>query len=137
MKRNKTTLACLGLGLALINVAQATTKSQKPEPYARIAERNVFQLEPVRPAHREPPPRPLAKITLTGTFSFPGDTQALLKVVLPAAPPEPARNCSLVLREGETQHQIRVLAIDARAGTVKVDNDGEIMLLSLATSVSN
>jgi hypothetical protein len=55
-----------------------------------------------------------------------GDKRALLKVYLPANPPEPAKEVSCILAVGQREGPIEVLEIDEVAGTVKVNNSDTV-----------
>src|SRR5262245_12568151 len=99
-------------------------------PYHGIVERNVFNLKPPPPAvPPEPPPAPPPKITLTGITTILGNKKALMKVAVPAKPPEPAKDESFILSEDEGRGDIRVIAIDEKAGTVQVNNHGAVQTL--------
>ena len=100
-------------------------------PYQGIAERNLFALKPPPPAvPAEPPPAPAPKITLTGITTILGNKRALMKVQEPAKPPQPARELSYILTEGQRDGDIEVLEIDEEAGTVKVNNHGTVQELN-------
>jgi hypothetical protein len=96
-----------------------------------IAGSNVFRLKPPQPPPPEPPPAPLARVKVVGITTFPGDKRALLKVYLPAIPPEPAKEVSCILTVGQREGPIEVLEIDEIAGSVKVKNSGTVMVLTL------
>jgi hypothetical protein len=100
-------------------------------PYHAIVERNVFGLKPPTPpsdpeANKPPPP----KILLQGITTLLGNKRALLKVSVPAKPPEPAKEIPLVLAEGQRDGDIEVLAIDENARTVKVNDYGTVVDLN-------
>jgi hypothetical protein len=61
-----------------------------------------------------------------------GDKRALLKVKFPARPPEPAREVSCILTVGQREGPIEVLEIDESAGSVRINNSGTEMVLTLA-----
>jgi hypothetical protein len=131
MKRTARTLACLFISLAMWPGARATPVGPAANPYATITGRNIFHLVPDKHEAAEPPPRPVARITLDGTISL-GSRRALLTAELPPNPPEPVRKVSLILAEGQEESNIRVLDINEMAGTVKVDNHGTVMVLTFS-----
>jgi hypothetical protein len=102
-------------------------------PYAAIAERNVFNLRPPPSATPpEPPPPPVPKITLTGITTILGDKRALFKVQEQGTPPaRAAKEESYILAEGQRDGDVEVLAIDEAAGAVKVNNHGTVQELTL------
>jgi len=101
-------------------------------PYVKIVDRNVFSLKaPVPPPSPESLKPPPPKITLTGITTILGIKRVLMKVPMPARPPEPAREESLMLTEGERSGDIEVLEINEKTGTVKISNFGTVMTLSL------
>ena len=94
-------------------------------PYVSIVDRNVFGLKPPPPAvPPEPPPDPPGKITLTGITTILGVPQVVLKVAMPARPPQGAKEESYLLTVGERAGDIEVLAIDDREWKVTVKNQG-------------
>ena len=104
-------------------------------PYQAIVERNVFGLKPPTPppdpeANKPPPP----KILLQGITTLLGNKRALLKVSVPAKPPEPAKEIPLVLAEGQRDGEIEVLAIDENARTVKVNDYGTVVDLNFESN---
>src|SRR5262249_50667822 len=74
----------------------------------------------------EPPKPPPPKITLTGITTF-GGKRALMKLNTPPKPGDQAKELFLTLKEGQREGEVEVLAIDEKAGTVKVDDYGTIM----------
>ena len=60
-----------------------------------------------------------------------GRKQVLMKVKVPAKPPEPARDQSFVFAEHDREGEIEVLEINPADGTVKVDNGGTILVLNM------
>jgi len=89
----------------------------------------------LKPIPVSPPPpseqkQPPVKITLSGLTDILGEKQALLKAQIPPHPPaDPAHEESYILSEGQSESGIKVLAIDQKAGTVKVDNHGTVQTL--------
>ena len=121
--------SCMSLVLSLgVCTLAANTAGN---PYAGIASRNVFGLVTPQPPVRVPSPLPLAKVRVVGITTF-APKRALLDVRLPANPSEPGKKLPCILQTGQQAGPITVLEIDEAAGTVKVDNDGTIMVLRLA-----
>ena len=121
---------------------QAAAPASGDCPYQGIIDRNVFGLkEPPPPPEPGPVKPPPPKITATGFVMIGVTKRALLKVMEPAKPPEPgkpptpAQEQSYILSEGERQGEVEVLAIDDKAGTIKVNNYGTEMVLSLITNL--
>ena len=117
--------AALGLSLG----TPALVAETAGHPYLGIAGSNVFRLKAPPPT---PPPLrsvPLARAKLVGITTM-GDKRALLRVYLPANPPEPAKEVSCILAVGQREGLIEVLEIDEVAGTVKVNNSGTVMVLA-------
>jgi hypothetical protein len=122
------TLAALTLCVA----TNAATSDSSVSPYQGVVERNVFGLKPPPPppdpeATKPPPP----KIFLQGITTFGGIKRALLKAQMPAKPGEPPKpdQSSFILAEGQRDGDIEVLEIDAKEGTVKVNDFGTITTL--------
>jgi hypothetical protein len=134
MKRIGKVLICFLSGLAFCQIAKAVNPDAPANPYAMIVQRNAFSL--VTPLPKSELPRPITKITLTGTTSILGDCCALLKAQLPAIPPESPQELSLILSEGQQEKNIRVLEINEKAGTVKVDDYGTIVVLAFESPPS-
>jgi hypothetical protein len=131
MKNQGKQLVCILSILALGHELRATVMNSPANRYGVIVQRNVFNLVPEPAQKLEPPPRPTARITLTGITSILGDMRALLNVQPPAAAASvPAKEVLLILTEGQEEAQIRVLEINEIAATVKVDNCGTIMVLT-------
>ena len=68
------------------------TEASGTTPYQGIVERNVFGLKPppppeLAPVNTPPPPR----IILQGVTTFMGIKRVLMKVLMPAKPPDPAK----------------------------------------------
>ncbi len=100
--------------------------------YQGIIDRNVFGLKapppPPDPEANKPAP---PKITPTGITTILGNKRALFKVQMPARPPEPAKEQSYIMTEGEREGQIEVLEIDEKAGSIKFNDYGTVVTLSL------
>jgi len=120
-------LVALGLSLG----ASAMVAGTSGHPYLGIVSRNVFGLVSAQPQVKDPPPTPLAKVRVVGITTMLGDRRALLKVSLPALPPEPAKEFSCILTVGQREGPVEVLEIDERAGSVRVNNSGTVAVLTL------
>jgi hypothetical protein len=122
---------CALATLAMCTVASAITGDASGSPYQSVVERNVFGLKPPPPppdpeANKPPPP----KMFLQGITTFGGTKRALIKTQMPAKPGEPPKGeKSFVMVEGQRDGDIEVLEIDAKAGTVKVNDFGTITTL--------
>lgn len=105
--------------------------AESANPYEAITGRNVFGLKAP-----PPPPDPTAtqkveppKMKLQGISTILGRKQVLVKVL--AKPPLRPKDESLVIDEGNRNGELEVIAIDEKAGTVKFNNNGEIVTLDL------
>jgi len=107
-------------------------------PYSEaITNRNVFALKepPPPPAQTEVSP-PAAKITLIGIANVMGRRKAVLKAETGrpkpaiAGQPAPGQEPPIVLEEGGMLDGISLVSIDERNGSVKVDNNGEVLVLT-------
>jgi hypothetical protein len=131
MKHGEKMLVCILAAFALCAAANAVTANSSGSPYQSVVERNVFGLKPPPPppdpeANKPPPP----KMFLQGITTFGGIKRALLKTQMPAKPGEPPKGeQSFVLAEGQRDGDIEVLEIDAKGGTVKVNDFGMIATL--------
>ena len=99
-------------------------------PYAPIAARNIFGLNPpqaITPTAPEPP----SKITLNGIMDIFGTDQALFYVDVPPRPPTPAKQKSYILSEGQRQDDIEVTHIDVKKNVVTFNNHGVVQELPL------
>jgi len=121
--------AWLWLALLFSFGADALVADTPGNPYLPIAGCNVFHLKPPQP-QADPPVVPLPRIKLVGITTF-GKTRVLLKEFLPAVPPEPARELSLILTLGQREGSIEVLEVDELARRVKIKNSGTVMRLAL------
>src|SRR5438874_10444134 len=102
-------------------------------PYQGIIDRNVFALKPmpinkIDEGVKKPDP---PKITLTGITDILGKKQALMNVAMPAKPPEPAKQQSFIIASGQRDGDLEVLDIDVKVGSVKLNNFGTEMLLTM------
>lgn len=132
---NRTALAWVLSGCVLCAMAALASPTSSANPYHEITERNVFGLRPPQPSRVESPPTPLPKIVLTGITTILGNKRALLKVQYPAQPPEPAKEESCILAEGQREGAIEVLAINAKTEHVKVDNSGTVSVITFEKAV--
>jgi hypothetical protein len=117
--------------------AKGPVANASGNPYLGIVGRNVFRLKPPQSQAREPASAPLARVRAVGITTMLGDKRALLKVYLPARPPEPAREVACILKVGQREGPIEVLDINEIAGSVKVDNSGTGMILKLEKESSH
>jgi hypothetical protein len=123
-------LVWLASTLLLHASARAAVADAASNPYQSILAGNVFRLKPLVVSIRETPPVALPKIILAGITTFPNGRSVLLKVRVPAGTGEPAREWSCILTEGQRAGPVEVLQIDERAGSVKVNNSGTVMVLT-------
>jgi hypothetical protein len=100
--------------------------------YNGIVTRNVFGLKPIIKEAPAPAPQPiLPKIIITGFYSVVAPKRVLLKLQMPARPPEQPVEQFPILTEGQREGVIEVLEIDEKKGTVRLINSGKEMLLSI------
>ena len=97
--------------------------------YSQIPARNLFGLhEPVQ-VKQEQPPLALPKIVLSGITTM-GSKLAFLKVQFPQkAGEQPQSEQSLMLTEGQRAGGLEILAINEKAGTIRVNNSGTEMTI--------
>jgi len=122
------------LTAALVFLCATDTRgSTASNPYSGIVERNTFGLKPpVNPADLvKPPPPVVADIKIEGFSTILGRKQVMLNVKVPAKPPEPARNQSLLFVEGQREGEVEVVEIHPAEETVKVNNAGNLLALNL------
>lgn len=100
-------------------------------PYGVIAGSNVFRLQPPPRQDAAPPPALIPKVTPVGITTMLAKKMALLKVNFPSRPQEPVKELSCILGVGEREGPIEVVAIDETEGSVKINNSGTLMVLSL------
>ena len=124
--------AALALLFSLVAVMHLTADASA-NPYSGIIERNSFGLKaPVNPADLIKPPAPVvADIKLQGISTILGRKQVLMKIKVPAKPPEPAKDQSFVFVEGQREGEVEVKEIDPVQETVKVDNAGTMLSLNM------
>lgn len=118
-------LAVATLFIAL--TAHSVRANVDANPYATIADRNPFALKPPPPPPPPPeqtaPPVPMAKVTLTGLISMFGEPRALFEII--EEPAKGAANAKKpILREGEREGPVEVLAIDVAKNSVRIRNSG-------------
>lgn len=131
MKYSGKRTAWLLSALVLCLGATALVADTPGHAYAVIPDGNVFGLRPPPRQEAATPPAPLPGVTPVGITTILGDKRVLLKVRLPARPPEPAKEASCILTVGQREGPIEVLEIDETAGSVKVNNSGTVMVLTL------
>jgi hypothetical protein len=116
------------VGLTICLSASAVVPGSSTNQYDRISIRNVFGLKDPPPVVVPPPPPPaLPKIILTGIATISGSKLAFLRVQFLAKPGEPAREQSMMLKEGQREAGIEILQIDEKAGRIQVNNLGTEM----------
>jgi len=137
--------ACLAGGLALNAGLRAAdpasaNNSLLGNPYATIAARNIFALNPpAPPAPPDDPEKNLPKITLTGIQSFFGQSKVLFKVAAGAAPRgrQPAKEEFYILSQGQREDDMEVIKIDEKNSLVTFDNHGTTQELPLASAAES
>lgn len=95
--------------------------------FGNIERRNVFGLKPAPPPPdlaAVEPPKPATSVKLTGIISF-GMLKAILQLSEQGKPGE-----AKILTVGDTEGPIEVKAIDAEAGTVTINNNGQELVLN-------
>jgi hypothetical protein len=121
--------ATVGFGAQM----QAAVSDSAPRPYQGIVERNVFGLRnPPQQKIDDPiPPPSMPKVILTGITTILGAPLALLKVQSPGSPGHPPSEQSYILTVGQKQGDIEVLNINDQAGTVQLNNAGNVTVLDI------
>jgi hypothetical protein len=131
MMRGGKILVCVVSAFAAGTMAKALVADAPGTAYQGIVDRNVFALKPPPPpVPVEPPKPPAPNITLTGITTILGRKQALMKAQVSPKPGEPAKEVSYILTEGQRDGDVEVIAINEKAGTVKVNNQGVIQELN-------
>jgi hypothetical protein len=115
---------------ACTNAVAAPARSPTND-YGVIVERNLFGLRPLPPPPAGPEPPAPPKITLTGITTILGDKEVLMKVRIPSQPPQPPKDESLILSEGQRKDGIQVLAINLKTDDVTIDDFGTVVTLNL------
>jgi hypothetical protein len=138
MKQLGKILVCLGSGLALNTglIAQELSSTNRPlpdNPYASIAVRNVFGLNPPAPPSDSAAetPKDLPKITPTGITTIFGDWQVLFTT---SDEGRPVKDKFYDLAEGQMQDEIEVSRIDSKNDLVTFNNHGVVQELPLASA---
>lgn len=109
----------------------AIVRDVEPNRYESIPTRNMFGLRPVEQPQVTNAPPLLPKLILTGITTILGNKRVLLKEVAPAGSPGATnKEESLILTEGQREGAVEVLAIDEKAGSVRVNNAGNEMTLT-------
>jgi hypothetical protein len=130
--RPRLPLVPLGLATSLV-LASTTLALTTDNPYSAIASRNAFALKPPVVVTNAPP-TPLiapAGIELQGINTILGKAQVFLKIKLPARPPKPPEDQSVVLEAGQREGDVEVISIDAAAGVVRLKNRGDELALNM------
>ena len=121
------------IGTLLFGLSAGVAAADVPgHAYLGIAVSNVFRLRPPPFRQIAAPPAPLPKVMPVGITTILGDRRALLRVSFPARPPEPAKEVSCTLTVGQREGSIEVLDIDESARSVRLNNSGTVMVLTLA-----
>jgi len=106
------------------SVVSSLWADARPNPYSSIADRNPFGIKPPPPPPVVTPPEvvaPQAKVVLTGVTSMFGPPRALLEIT----ESEPGKGpvvSKRILREGDRDGSIEVLAIDVGNTSVRIRN---------------
>ena len=135
MKFLGTLAACCACTLALNAGLHAEDAALPANPYATVADRNVFNLVSPPPVV-EPSPAPASppvKITPNGIMSIFGELQVLFKV----AGKTPGKEDSYILAEGQGQDGIEVTKINVKAGVVTFNNHGLVQEIPLVNAPSS
>ena len=114
------TMAC-----AVAVSVRGATEDELGNPFRVIVASNVFRLRPIPPdpGPKLPdpaPPAPLAQVMLTGIHTVFGPPRAILEVTDGASGKAMTRKP--ILREGEQDGPIHVLAIDIEKSLVRIRN---------------
>jgi len=116
------TLSVMACAVAA-SVHGATTNEEPGNAFRVIVASNVFRLRPIPPdpgpkLPEPPPPAPLAQVMLTGIHTVFGPPRAFLEVTGASGKPV----TKPILREGEQDGPIHVLAIDIEKSLVRIRN---------------
>jgi hypothetical protein len=135
VKRLQEITICLAVGLVLGTNANGNEALATVNPYASIALRNVFDLNPPAAAVvTATPDKAQSKITLNGIISIFGRLQALFKVNGIEQSGQPSKEGAYMLDENESEDGVMVLHIDAQAETVTFNNHGIVQEIPLASA---
>ena len=120
---------------ALVAVKAPAGNPPSDNPYATIAVRNIFGLNPpAPPVPVDSPEKSLPKITPTGIMGVFGHSQVLFKVTPVAKGGPPPKDEFYILSEGQRQDDITVVKIDERNSLVTFDNHGFQQEMPLAAA---
>ena len=135
MRRNEITAVGLLGGLLFSTGVKAVVTDAKENPYNVIIERNVFGIKPPLPPPVPPPINvPAPEVKLAGITTIVDPPRAIIHWKEPPKPgTPPGKEESYIFREGEQQGIIKVLAINVKDGSVKIENAGEPLLLTFET----
>ena len=114
---------------AVVLASLAATAAVKPNPYGRIPERNVFNLQPIpdKPAEPALPPRRTPpKIFITGLVELGGVSKALVEINEPGQAVQRS-----ILTAGSETGVLEILDVDVAAERVRVRIDGDEETLSI------
>ena len=117
-------LVFASMALTCVGATASLWADARPNPYFSIVERNPFGIKPPPPL---PPPdqpqaaAPLAKVVLTGVTSMFGPPRALLEITESEPGKGPTVN-KRILREGDRDGSIEILAIDVANTSVRIKN---------------
>jgi hypothetical protein len=123
-------LLCGFVNCGLCSDRAMTKAAAATHPYRSIVERNVFGLRPVHGIHTEVPAAPLPKVTLTGITTILRGKRALFRIQFPVRPGQPAKTETCILGEGQQDGPIRVMEIDEKTATVKLNNSGTVAVVT-------
>ena len=112
--------------------ASAITVAAGPNPYEKIALRNIFNLVSPKPGTPEPTEvsKPGPEYKLAGIAGFGSNKWAVISRAYPGKPPQ-----QFILREGERDGALGVLRVDEVANVVRIHNDGSVIELTFSTNV--
>jgi hypothetical protein len=114
--------------------SQAQPAGELPgSPYAAIAKRNIFDLQPfIPPPIVQPKPiEPPANFQLVGAKEHQGIRSAIISIQQPARPGQPLSTKAHTIREGETAGPITVLEIaNVKTGEMEIENNGARMKIN-------
>jgi hypothetical protein len=115
---------------AVVLASLAATAAVKPNPYEKISERNVFNLQPIPQGPTveipQPPRRPPPKIFITGLVELGGVSKALVEINEPGQPVQRS-----ILAAGGELGVLEILDVDVAGERVQVRIDGAEETLSI------
>jgi hypothetical protein len=125
MKR-KRKIPAFAFGLLIfVFAAQATEADSQSNPYRAIVERNVFKLVPLPKPDETNAKTPPPEIVLNGIMTAFGEKIALFKA-------RAGKEKNYTLAEGQRDGEMELLSVDAKAGTIKIENHGVIQTVALS-----